>query len=423
MRTYFAHPELEILGVFDIDTARSAVVGAHYGVFVFPDYATLLADPRIELVINLTSIDAHYATTLAALEAGKHVYSEKPLTTDLDEAKALFAAADRHGVKLSGAPCNVFSDSVMTMWQAIRDRAIGTPLLVYAELDDNPIYLMGVEDWRSATGAPWPYVAEYEEGCTFEHIGYHLVWLCAMFGPAVSVVAFSDALVANKTATPLNPADTPDFSVACIKFASGVAARVTCSIVAPVDHRLRVIGDEGEISIDSYRHYQAPVFLERFTSVSLNARKSRTVRLHALLGRWFGVGGQRLKLVRHWKSHANEAEQSAKPQSLSRRLMNGVRRREVYSQDKFLGIAEMARAIGEGREVPMPADFMLHLTELTLLVQRAGVSGVAMVPTTTFAGIEPLPAVSGATTDYRRDYRPGLLERRLGATVDGLHKH
>jgi predicted dehydrogenase len=423
MRTYWAHPELEICGVFDIDTARAKVVGDYYKLRIYPDYASLLNDPDVELVVNLTSIDAHYVTTKAALEAGKHVYSEKPLTTDLDEARELFALAAAKGVELSGAPCNLFSDSVGTMWKAIRDGAIGKPLLVYAELDDNPIYLMNIETWRSSTGAPWPYVHEYEEGCTFEHVGYHLVWMCAMFGPAVSVTAFSSALVKEKTKTPLERPDTPDFSVGCIHFANGVAARVTCSIVAPNDHRLRVIGDEGEINADSYRLYQSPVMLERFSSVSLNARKARIVRLQPLVGRLFGVGGQRLKLTRHWKSHAVEAEPGAGRRSFKQKILAAVRRRQVYAQDKLIGVNQMARALREGARMPMPADFMLHLVELTLLIQNAGTGGTATDLTTTFEPLLPMAEILNDPRNYRTAYRPNFIERRLGRTVDDLHKH
>lgn len=422
MRTRWAHPELEIAGVFDIDAARAKVVGDHYGLHVFPDAASVLGDPSIAMIVNLTSIDAHYEVTKAALEAGKHVYSEKPLTTDLEQAKELFALADAKGVILSGAPCNVFSDSVGTMWKAVRDGAIGKPLLVYAELDDNPIYLMGIENWRSATGAPWPYVHEYEEGCTFEHVGYHLVWMCAMFGPVRSLTAFSKALVKEKTKTPLARPDTPDFSVACLDFDNGVAGRVTCSIVAPSDHRMRIIGDEGEVNTDSYRHYQSPVMLERFSSVSLNARKARTVRTQPLIGRRFGVGGQELRLIRHWKSHAVEAEPGIK-RSLRQKVMGEVRRREVYAQDKLLGVAMLARALGQGGPIPMPADFMLHLTELTLLIQNAGPTGLAVRPTTSFAPLEPMDEILADRRNFRADYRPNFIERRLGATVDGLHKH
>jgi predicted dehydrogenase len=421
MRTRWAHPELEVCGIFDIDAARSDTVSRHYGFGVYPSYEALLADPAVEIVVNLTSIRSHYDTIKRALEAGKHVYSEKPLTTDLDQTRELFALAQARGRVLTGAPCNLYCDAVSTMWKAVRDGAIGKPVLVNAELDDNPAHLMNLEKVQSPTGAPFPYVEEFQEGCTVEHVGYHLAWICAMFGPAASVTAFSKALVEHKTDTPLSPADTPDFSVGCLDFANGVAARITCAWVAPRDHRLRIIGEKGEICADNAFHDQAPVHLERFSRVSLSARKAYTVRTQPLIGRMFGIGGRRLPLVRRWKSHAVEAERGV-GRSLKHKAVSWLRRREIYAQDKMLGIAEMVRAIREGRPQPMPPDFLIHLNELTLLIQRSGPGGITTKPTTSFEPIEPLPDVVDSPHDYRASYRPRISERVLGGIVETLHK-
>jgi predicted dehydrogenase len=203
------------------------VVGRHYNLHVYPDYEALLNDRAVEIVVNLTNIHAHYEVTKRALEAGKHVYSVKPLTTEVEHTRELFELADEKRLIFTGAPCNVFGDAVSTLWKAVGDGAVGKPVLVYAKLDSNPGHLMRFEQVQSPTGAPWPYVEEFQEGCTFEHVGYHLVWICALFGPAKSVTAFSKALVEHKTDIPLSPADTPDYSVARLDFANGVTARVT----------------------------------------------------------------------------------------------------------------------------------------------------------------------------------------------------
>ncbi|MFO1220334.1 MAG: Gfo/Idh/MocA family oxidoreductase [Burkholderiaceae bacterium] len=421
MRTRWAHPELEICGVFDIDTARSAVVARHYGFRVYPDYQTLLDDPAVQVVVNLTSVRSHFDVVKRALEAGKHVFSEKPLTTDTQRTRELFDMAQRNGLVLTGAPCNLYCDAISTMWKAVRDGAIGKPVLVYAELDDNPAHLMQLETVQSPTGAPFPYAEELQEGCTVEHVAYHLVWLCAMFGPVLSVAAYSDFLVEHKTDTPLSPADTPDFSVACLKFANGVSARVTCSWVAPRDHGFRIIGEEGEISVDNVFHDQSPVCIERFSRVSLSARKAYTVRTQPLIGRAFGIGGRRVPLVRRWKSHAVEAEKGV-GRSLKHKFVSWLRRREIYAQDKLLGIAEMVRAMREGRSQPMPADFLMHLNELTLLIQRAGSAGVALRPATSFQPIGPMPETIGTPRDYRAEYSARTLEKLSARVVAALHR-
>lgn len=423
MTTARAHPELDIRGVFDINTARARVVGEYYGLRIYGDLDELLGDADVKLVVNLTSIESHYDTTLALLLAGKHVYCEKPLTTDLDRSRELLALARERGLTLASAPCNLFSDTVQTMWKAVRDGAIGRPLLVYAEFDDNPIYLMKPEGWRSRTGAPWPYLHEYEQGCTLEHVGYHLVWICAIFGPAARVTAFSSVAVPHKTDRPLAPADTPDFSVACIRFVSGVVARITCSIAAPADHRMRIIGDEGEVSTDTYRHYQSPVRLERFSALSLNARKMRTARLHPLIGRLFGVGGRQVALVHHAKSRATMRANLGVRRSLIRSLVDWIKRREVGAQDKLLGVALTAQALRDGMPCPLPPDFVLHVNELTLAIQNAGPQGASSDLTTRFEPLEPLPATRADARNLRTNWHRSMLERRLEASIDGLHKH
>jgi predicted dehydrogenase len=326
-------------------------------------------------------------------------------------------------VTLTAAPCNLFSDSVQTLWRAIEDGAIGRPIVAYAEFDDNPIYLMKPEGWRSRSGAPWPYRHEYEAGCTFEHVGYHLVWLCALFGPARTVTAFSRNTIPEKTSEPLHPPDTPDFSVATIDFASGAVARVTCSIAVPQDHRLRVFGTEGAIEADSYRQYQSPVRLERFSTLSLNARKSLSVRRHALLGAPFGVGGKALRLLEFPWSHATRRSTGRRTLAPHKALIAAIKRREIGAQDKMLGPALVASAIAEGRPPPLSPEFILHVTELTLAIQRAGTTGA---PHRLSAGFPPMRPLDGALRpmeDWRRTHRPGLLDRLSRDIIDRLHQH
>lgn len=423
MTTAAAHADIEIAAIWDIDAPRLQKVANHYALPAAQSYETILADETICLIVNLTSIEAHFEVTRSAIHAGKHVYCEKPLTTSVAQAQELFALAAEKGLILSAAPCNLFSDSVQTMWRALESGAIGRPLLAYAEFDDNPIYLMKPEGWRSRTGAPWPHLHEYEAGCTWEHVGYHLVWLCALFGPVESVTAFSRVTVPHKTAEPLHPADTPDFSVACLAFQSGVTARITCSIAGPQDHRMRLIGDEGELSTDTYRHYQSPVLLERFTALSLNARKSRTARRQIAIGSLFGIGGKRLPLLEFPWSRATRQSSTRGRVAPHKRLIAWAKRREVGAQDKMLGVLLTAKAIEAGAPPPVSPEFILHITELTLAIQAAGTSGCAHKMSAGFEPMRPLPAPLKPLSDWRRTHAPGALARRAEQTLDRLHQH
>lgn len=390
MRTLRAHPELVVKGVFDINTDRIKSAKSFYGFHGYSSIEELLADPDVEIVVNLTNIASHFEVTKAALEAGKHVYSEKPLTKNLEESKALYKTADTHNVRLYAAPCNIYSDSIRTLFKAVEAGTIGTPLLVYAELDDNPIHFMEFENVKSPRGTPWPLIEEIREGCTYEHLGYHLVWICGLLGPAKSIVAYSSELITDKTHEIPGKSGTPDYSVVNLHFETGASARITCSVVAPRDHRMRVIGYKGELSTDSYRQYRAPVFLENYSKTSLNARKFRIVRAFPLLGSLLGVGGRKLPLVRNWKSHAVERDQQSQ-RSLKQRAIEWLRRNQVYAQDKLVGVAEMAREIKNEEPQYLSPDFVLHINELTLLTQAAGPDGIAVKPTTTFKRLGKIP--------------------------------
>lgn len=390
MRTAKAHPELKITGLYDIDHERLETVGNYYSYHTYSSFDELLDDESIEIIVNLTNIGAHYEVSKKAILAGKHVYSEKPLTKNLKQSRELFELAKTNGVIFSGAPSNVYSDSVRTILKAVKEGAIGKPLLIYAELDDNPIHLMEFEKVRSPSGAPWPLTEEILEGCTYEHVGYHLVWICALLGPAKSVTAFSNELIDSKTASLPGKVGTPDFSVACLEFENGASARITCSFVAPRDHRMRVIGDKGEVSSDGYRQYRSPVYLEQYSKRSLSARKFRTIRRSPLISRLFGVEGQKLKLLRNWKSSAVEKDQLTSS-SIKNRVIEWLRRKEVYAQDKMIGIAELALEIQNSREPFLSPDFLLHLNELTLCIQNAGPKGITIEPKTSFEPLGDIP--------------------------------
>ncbi|MGD1882769.1 MAG: Gfo/Idh/MocA family protein [Paracoccaceae bacterium] len=406
MTTWSQHPGITLAGVADRNMERARQVGDYYGLRVYDDAAALLADPEIAIVANFTSIESHFVVCKAALEAGKHVYCEKPLTMALEEARALADLATEKGLRLSAAPSNALSPSVQTLWKAVEDGAIGTPRMIYAEFDDNPVYLLAPETWRSRSGAPWPYLHEYEMGCTWEHVGYHLTWMCAIFGPVRSVTSFSKATLPDKTDQPLTPADTPDFSVACLDFESGVVGRITCSIAAPTDHRMRIIGNQGVISADTYRDYFAPVRLEPYSDVTLKARNLRALRENSVLGGLMGVGGQSVPLA---VSPAPGGTEIHRPK--------GWKARQRGQQDKATGLAELADALANDRpHFPSP-DFTLHLTELTLAIQGAGPDGASRSLTTRFDPL-PLPErTAKAGPDYKSFRKPALIPRLLGARL------
>jgi predicted dehydrogenase len=227
LKTLPNYPELEIAGVTDRVKSRIEHFSAYHKVPTYESVQALLADPSVELVLNLTNPRSHYEVSKAALESGKHVYSEKPLAMAMPEAEELVKLADAKGLLISSAPCSLLGETAQTLWKALREQKVGQVRLVYAEMDDGLVHRMPYKSWISESGIPWPYKDEFEVGCTLEHAGYYVTWLTAFFGPAETVTAFSACLVPDKQTDVALEVNAPDFSVACIKFASGVVARLT----------------------------------------------------------------------------------------------------------------------------------------------------------------------------------------------------
>jgi predicted dehydrogenase len=350
------HPDLQLLGVTDLDQSRARNMATLTSSRAYANLDEMLADTRIELVLNLTNPRNHFVTTRKCLEAGKHVFSEKPLAMDFAEARHLVDLAEQRGLTLCAAPCTLLNEAAQTLWKAIREEPVGTIRLVYAEMDDGMVHKMPVKKWINEAGIPWPYADEFETGCTVEHAGYVLSWLAAFFGPAKTVFAYSTTLVQDRMPGEV-VTSAPDFSVACIKFTSGVVARLTCGIYAPVDHSMRLFGDDGLLLLKDPRQDCSPLVIRRYMKVF------RSLRLTP----W----RKRCPLLRSGRRH--------------------IRYRGSQERDFCSGIAEVAEAIEQRRACRLSARFCLHINELTLAIHNARKSGAPYLMTTTFDPIDPMP--------------------------------
>ena len=360
MRSLELHPEIKALGAFDIRPDRLQQFCDHWGVPRFDSIETLLdALPDHGVVLNLTNPASHFSVSRACLEHGRHVYSEKPLAMRVDQARELVDLAETRGLFLAGAPCSYLSETAQTLAAAVRAGVAGPVRLVYAELDDGFIPQAPYKLWTSESGAQWPFEDEFRSGCTVEHAGYYLTWLISMFGSVSSVTAASASTI-DKGLQP--PCDTPDVSVGVLFFESGPVVRITCSIVAPHDHRIRVIGDAGVLEVAEAWNNQAPVrFRKRFVL--------RRRLLESPLPR-------RVRLA-------------------SRPGAGGLRRRGAARMDFCLGVVELLNAIQGGAPNRVPSDLALHVTEVTLALQEAGSDTGARVMTTRCDPISPMEWAQG----------------------------
>jgi len=267
LRTLQLCPDLQIVGVTDLLPQRREIFAKHANSPVFESVEQILSNSGAEIVVNLTNPSAHYTINRQALEAGKHVYCEKPLATQYEQARELVELAYSFGLRISGAPCSVLGEVAQAVWRELRRNRVGTARLVYAELDDGMVHRAPYRQWLNEFGIPWPAKDEFEVGCTLEHAGYYLTWLLAFFGPAESMTCFGGMTIPDKrTDEPLAVA-SPDFTVACLQFRSGVTARLTCSIVAEHDHRLRIFGDEGIMSVHDCWDYRSRASVRRLLNI------------------------------------------------------------------------------------------------------------------------------------------------------------
>jgi predicted dehydrogenase len=357
LKTLSSHPQLELVGAMDKDPDRAKHFSSYHSVPIYSTLEELLADPKVDIVLNLTNPRSHYNISKAALEAGKHVYSEKPLAMEFSQAQELAALAEQKGLYIASAPCSLLGETAQTIWKALRENAVGTVRAVYAEMDDGLVHRMAYKQWRSESGIPWPYKDEFEVGCTLEHAGYYVTWLVAFFGPAESVTAFSSCQIPDKqTDVPLD-VNAPDFSVACIKFKSGVVARLTCSIVAPHDHSLRIIGDEGILYIKDCWYYKSPVYVKRLI----------TIRRKTLLNPFrtkYPLVGKNVPQAKY---------------------------KGAQQMDFCRGVAEMAAAIAQKRPCRLSAQYSLHVNEIVLAIQNSLDTSSPYRMKSSFDPIEPMP--------------------------------
>lgn len=353
MRSLAQYPDARVVAVYDRDSARLKQFSDYWKLTAVASLQALFdATPTGGVILNLTNPHAHYEINRSCLEAGFNVYSEKPLATDMDDAFALHRLAREKGLLLASAPCSVLGEAAQTLGKAIRTGIAGTPRLIYAELDDGYIPQAPYAKWISESGAPWPAEDEFNVGCTLEHAGYYLSWLIAIFGPVRRVVAASAGLIPDKT-----PAAAPDFSVATLFFESGMVARLTCSIVAPHDHQIRVIGDKGVLGIAKAWDNGAKVKFRRRMVIRrrlLESPIAKRIRVqgptHPKVGRWGAA-----------------------------------------SMNFALGPMEMANSLRETRPCRLSGDFALHLNEVTLAIQNAGDNTGAQDMQTRCDVMEPMP--------------------------------
>ena len=238
---------LNVAGCTDIDMGRAEAKAQAFGVAARP-LDDVLADSSIKLIVNLTPPTVHAALTHAALKAGKHVYSEKPLATNRTEGAKLLRLAKRNGLRIGCAPDTFLGPGLQTCRKLLDEGAIGEPVAAVAFMTGR-----GIEMWH-----PNPDFFYQPGGGPMFDIGpYYLTALVSLLGPVRRLtgsarISFPERLI---TSQPLAgtkiTVNTPTHVTGILDFVSGPVATVITSFdvwASNLPH-IEIYGSSGSLSL------------------------------------------------------------------------------------------------------------------------------------------------------------------------------
>jgi predicted dehydrogenase len=245
----------------DLDQALAATFADEHGLSALTVDA-LIADPEVELVLNLTPPRAHAQIVRASLEAGKHVYTEKPLAATGGEARELVAEAERRGLRLGCAPDTFLGSAYQTARRLIDEGAIGKPLGAAATM-----LVGGPDGWHP--NAEMFYRAG--GGPLLDIAPYYLTAIVSLLGPIASVTGFVETPTPERTlgagprAGEVIAVDVPTHAATVLRLESGALATLTVSFEARDQYLsgLVVYGTTGSLALPDANAFGGDVTLRR----------------------------------------------------------------------------------------------------------------------------------------------------------------
>ncbi|MBQ1050137.1 Gfo/Idh/MocA family oxidoreductase [Micromonospora sp. C51] len=185
LNTLADHPTVRVVAVADLDPARADAAAATIPGAEAVSVERLLHHPDVETVLNLTIPAAHAEISGAAIDAGRHVYVEKPLTVMLPEGRSLMNRAASAGVRVGCAPDTVLGTGTQTARAAIDDGLIGRPFSASAVM-----VTPGHERWH-----PNPDFYYAPGGGPLMDMGpYYISALVHLLGPVRAVIGAASRL-------------------------------------------------------------------------------------------------------------------------------------------------------------------------------------------------------------------------------------
>jgi predicted dehydrogenase len=304
----------------------------------------LLADEAVDAVLNLTPSSEHAAVTRAALAAGKHVYTEKPLALDSEEAAGLLSDAGRRGLRIGCAPDIFLGGAYQEARRLIDDGTIGQPLAVSAAM-----LVGGADTWHPS---PEQFFRD-GAGPLLDMGPYYLSAIVALLGPVRRVSGFASVrrrerqIMVGPRAGEQFSVTTPTHTSATMELESGMTANLVATFDATDRYvgELVVYGTLGDLSLPDPNAFEGP----------LRIRRDRD----------------------GWRTVAYPSR--------------GPR------EARGIGLADMAEALAEGRPHRASGELGLHVVDVARSILRAAADGRTIAVATSAERPAGLPVSTGST--------------------------
>lgn len=262
LTTFAGAQGVELVACADQDIERAGAIGTEFGIPVVASVEELLALPEVDLVLNLTTPRAHAEVSLAAIAAGKNVYSEKPLATTIRDGVRIIKAASRAGVQVGCAPDTFLGDGLQATAKLITDGAIGRPLSAISILaTTGPEHFHPAPEFLYLEGA----------GPLFDIGPYLVTALTFLLGPVRAVMATTATPVETRIVRVGERAGetfgtaVPTLISCVLEFESGAVATLLqgWDVVGTTAPRLEIHGTAGSIAGPSPDTWGGPLRLMR----------------------------------------------------------------------------------------------------------------------------------------------------------------
>jgi predicted dehydrogenase len=251
---------LNIVACADLDMGRAKAQAERFGVPKACTVEELLADPEIEIVINLTIPKTHVEIGMAAIASNKSVYGEKPLALDRQQGRKLLDAAASKNLRVGSAPDTFLGGGIQTCIKVINDGIIGAPVAATAFMMGH-----GPENWHLDPD----FYYQLGGGPMFDMGPYYLTALIAMMGPLRRVTGSAQVTFPERTITSKAKygtkitVNTPTHIAGIMDFASGAVGTLITSF--DIWHhqlpRIEIYGTEGTLSIPDPNTFNGPVYV------------------------------------------------------------------------------------------------------------------------------------------------------------------